>query len=242
MTKVEDFEQFIRPVFWQSTVCDDDYLHSDGGTGTVIEVGGRVFFVTAGHVQQANAWSGLCIPVKVGSPDLFGIKFAYRPSQPTGNAVGSDLMDVVALELDAEGLNYDALPIPLCNPKTNSITTALVAGYPKKDTSFSVEDIKVKLVYTRMRYVEPYQYDVALSVFESTSEVRADFQPEGLSGACLFDDATKLPCGIVLRAGVSPEGVFRAYVLDWEDISWFLRGVVAEETRVEYQKARPEPR
>lgn len=239
MNEVEYYEKFIRPVFWQSVLYEEEYLHSDGGTGTVIEVGERVFFVTAGHVKQANAWADLCIPVKVASPDLFGIKSAYRPNQPTGKAVDSDVMDLVALELEPEGLPYDALPILLSSPRADTVSTALIAGYPKKDTSFSPEEIQVKLVHTQMRYVEPYQYDVALSVFESASKVRGDFQPEGMSGACLFDDETKLPCGIVLRAGVSGEGVFRAYVLDWEDISWFLREVVAGETRVDYQKSRP---
>jgi hypothetical protein len=69
-----------------------------GGTMFIVNYAGRLFGVTCAHVRRDFPWRQLAITdVKFGR-GIAGLKGVYCPSQPFGDAEGSDVLDLAVIE------------------------------------------------------------------------------------------------------------------------------------------------
>jgi hypothetical protein len=235
----QDFRDAVRFVFFATGEPDFPYA-THGGTAFIVNYQRKCYGLTAVHVRKDFDWEQLQITDKTVGTKLAPLRNVYYPSSPRGEAVGSDMMDVVVLEfIEQITSEFFGGTAYILDNKTAAPSTdgheLLVAGVDKDRTTIG-DDIAP--VYQLLEFA-----DVGATRFDSTLRVGAAQFPEGkissmtgMSGAPVYDKTGNVLCGMVLRAGRDDNGIWRMHFADIFDIKHLLDAIHNGKPEADYRK------
>jgi len=239
LTIRQDFRRAMRFVFFETGIAEYPYA-THGGTAFIVNYRGKCYGLTAAHVRAPAAaqvdvanhafyWEQLVITEKTVGTRRAPLRRVYYPSAPRGEAIGSDIVDVVVLEF-VEPITsefFEGTAYLIDNTTVASSADGhrlLVSGNLKEQTTIA-DDIAP--VYVRLEFT-----DGGISRFDSTVRMgvakyqNAKFNSlAGVSGAPVYDETANALCGMVLRGGQGKDGLWRIYFADMFDIMHFLDAV-----------------
>jgi hypothetical protein len=97
LTIRQDFRQAVRFIMFETGVEGWDYA-THGGTMLVVNFERRPFGVTCQHVRGDFHWRELVVTDQRFGSQIAGLKGIYHGSAPVGDAVGSDVLDLIVVE------------------------------------------------------------------------------------------------------------------------------------------------
>jgi hypothetical protein len=214
-----------------------------GGVITVVAYQGKPYGITCGHVfrdfqrHQLVVMSGK--QSQKGAP-LARLKSVAFPSSLRESAAGTDIDDVCVLEFkDDVGADFFKDDVYVIDPAT--------IGTSKKGHKLSAAGTLIEKInlaespmhggYCRLEFQDngPSSFDPTMRHGIAKFEKPEFSNLTGLSGAPVFDETSKVLCGMVVRAGLK-DGDAQIHFIDMYDIVTFLHGVHAGEENLFYNK------
>lgn len=241
MATEQPFEPSVRPVFFE-TGLDEFFYATHGGTLFLIEFLGRPYAITCAHVFKDFDPSALVVgqdQVPKGCKAA-GIKGRYKPSNPTGAAVDSDVLDIAILDfheaITPEFFRGSAFVITDETAGSSDKGHFLqVFGALKNQTKIEPPDITWSFAHMDFYDRGEANADAVLRVAEGKWIESSIDNITGISGAPVMDRTTGKLCGMVAR-GTVEKGSAIIYFIDVFDILHFLTSSVVGGGHANYVK------
>jgi len=226
------FESSVRPVFFE-TGLEDFFYATHGGTLFLVEFMGRPYGITCGHVfgdfKPGTIVVGQDQVPKKGCKAA-GIKGIWHPTNPTGEAVDSDVLDMAVLDFH-EGIATDFFrgSAYLLDGDTAGSSEKghflQVFGTLKSQTK--IEPPNIIWGFGHMDFYDRGEStsDAVLRVGEGKWVESTIDNITGISGAPVMDRTTGKLCGMVVRGRVE-SGNAIIYFIDILDIIHFLNSSI----------------
>jgi hypothetical protein len=239
MTTEQSFEQSVRPVFFE-TGLEEFFYATHGGTLFLIEYLGRPYAVTCAHVFKDFEPGTLVVgqdQVPKGCKAA-SIKGRYKPSNPTGAAVDSDVLDIAILDFhDAITPDFFRGSAFIVSDETAGSSEKghflQVFGVLKNQTKIEPPDITWAFGHMDFYDRGEANADAVLRVAEGKWIESTIDNITGISGAPVMDRITGKLCGMVAR-GTVKDGNAIIYFIDVFDILHFLKSSVVEGGHANY--------
>jgi hypothetical protein len=225
----QDVRQAVRFVMFETGVEGWDYA-THGGTMLILYFAGRPFGVSCQHVRRDFHWRELVVTDQRFGRHVAGLKGVYFPSQPVGDAVGSDVMDLVVVEFsDDVGPSFfgdNAYLVDAGTVGSSRTGDMLLVSGALKDQS-TILDETIAPVFALLEFEDRG----AMAADPVLRVARARFaNPEfsrltGLSGSPVFDITTSRLTGLVVRGGMSDADASIRYV-DFVHVAALLSAIV----------------
>jgi hypothetical protein len=243
ITVRQDFRESVRFVMFQTGVEGWEYA-THGGTAFIVNFRGKPFGLTCRHVLQDFYWGQLAVTAaKFGrkGSQFAALKSLVYPSNPRGEAVGTDILDVAIVEFaDDVGADFftDAPYIIDANTwgTSNEGDALLVNGVLKEKSDLSEQPV-VSPVFCLLEF-----HDCgATSADPLLREAYAEFhEPEfssvtGISGSPVYNSTANKLCGMVIRGALTGR-VCRLWYIDISDIMQTLIAIVEGRSETDYTK------
>jgi hypothetical protein len=168
-----------------------------------------------------------------------GIRGMYQPGNLRGDAEGSDLSDICVIAFhESEGsffkfaYDLDQMPAETSEPATRLVVT----GFIKQKSVISPPNIFTSLCFLDFTDAGVAPSDRALRRGLSTYQKPEFDNISGISGAPVYNLATKALCGMVTRGGLQSNGTCNIYFFDIFDILKFLDAITSGSQEVDYSK------
>jgi len=211
-----------------------------GGTAFVVDYAGRHYAITCEHVRGDFDWKQLLLTDAKFGKEAARLKSINRPSDPTGGAVGSDILDLVVIEfIDGVGANVFGNTAYILDEGTvgsSRVGDALVVNGALKDPS-NIDDTKITPVFARLEFTDCGVTTSDPAIRQGVARyVDAEFaRVTGLSGSPVFNTTTGRLCGVVAR-GDMRGGDATIYYIDIFDVMKVVEGVRVGASQVNYNK------
>jgi hypothetical protein len=235
----QDFRKACRFVFFDTGLEDWTYA-THGGTAFVVNVEGKVYAITARHVLGDFAWSQIMITDEKFGRASAGICNVYSPSNPTGGAIGSDLMDVAFIEftddVTSQFFKYTAYIVDDGTAgRSHDGHELLVCGNLKDRSEITEDKLKPQFGLLQLLDEKAYEPDSALRCAIGKFDNDEITSATGLSGAPVFDSRISKLCGMVVRGSIT-DRFCRLYYIEAFDILKALEAVRQNRSSAAYQK------
>jgi hypothetical protein len=225
----QDFGTAVRVVLFETG--DQAWpIATHGGTLFVVIYRGRPYGLTCRHVFKSFDWGQLIVSnlKDCGTHQADPRSIAY-PSNPTGDAVDTDMLDIAVLQFGAEiGPGFFRDSGYIIDPKT--VTTSKVgdqlhvSGALKSPSEITETEVAPKFCLLEMVDDTPDSNDPTLRSAFSMFE-RPQFQDVvGLSGSPVFNLTQSALCGMVVRGAMDKDNC-RLWYVDMFDICKLLAAV-----------------
>lgn len=238
----QDFGEAVRAVFFQTDY--EEFLYAtDGGTLFLIRFRDRLYGLTCAHVFQGFQKGSLFVTQdkwgKKGTPPA-PIKGICYPSSPRDTAVGTDIIDMCAIEFSDDIVPDFFGDTPYILDSSTVATSQIghelhVVGVLKDKSQIVSADIAMGFCRLQLRDAGAAKFDPVLrhatAVFAGPKFERVT----GISGAPVFDRTANALCGMVVRGGMNGHKC-DIYFIDIFDIVHFLEGVNQRVSSTYYTK------
>ena len=239
----QDFKKCVRFVMFDTGV-EDWRFATHAGTAFIVNRKGRPYGITCGHVRGDFEWSQLALSnTKFGNATA-RLKAIIFPSEPSGGAVGSDVLDIAVVEfaddVDAAFFGDSTYILDAGTVGTSREGNALLVHGNIKETTEITED-RIAPVFGALEFTDRgcRSSDLALREAAARYEKLEFGALAGISGSPVFNVTTSRLCGVVVRAGMTEaDGKQDAIVhyVDMFDVLKVLDGVVDGSLRATYTK------
>lgn len=244
----QDFRDCVRFMMFQTD--DEDWQYAThGGTGFVVCHKGRYFGVTCRPILGDFNWRQIVFTDRKFGKIRAGLKSAFYASGPTGQAVASDILDILVVEFSADSgaafFKSNAFLIGAAAIGPSKTGDRLAVNGALKDQS-KIDDKEIVPVFALLEFTdqEPAKYDPALRKAMAQYDVPrliATYGAEkfenllGISGSPVFNQTRKKLCGIAVRGGLNGDKATIWYV-DIFDVLTLLDAIVDDTLRTTYLK------
>lgn len=237
----------VRCAFFETRGLEDipefPKYTSLGGTVFLLNRNNEVFGVTCGHIKQGYEWTDLIIADQKFGQKVAGISTIYKPAEPAGWAVESDILDIRVIRFTDDisaSFFRDTAYI------TDAATTGnpadgddlVVCGSIRDLSEFTTEDISP--VYCQLDFRcdgSGSSNDVTLRTAYARYKDPTFDSLVGLSGSPVFNKSANRLCGMVTRAGMR-DGAARIHFIEIEDVIQFITAIQNGSFRTTYTKNR----
>ena len=244
MTVRQNFHECSRPVLFVTGLEGFEYA-TGGGTLLVARFLECFYAVTCAHVFKEFDWVDLIIPDSHLGIKGVGPTAACLPNKPTGDAIGSDIVDLCVLRLPPDmnpnffGRNAYIIDLnTVCSSATgDSLMVSGVLKGPSRIAPPNIHSAHAILEFTDTGpRGDPFLREAAAVI---------DPPPEfdrltGLSGAPVYNMKRKALCGMVMRGGMTGTQLSAIY-MEIAHIVTFLEAISEERPTVNYSKLRSRP-
>jgi hypothetical protein len=243
ITVRQDFRDSVRFAMFRTGVEGWEYS-THGGTAFIVNFRGKPFGLTCRHVLRDFYWGQLAIAAaKFGrkGSQFAVLKSLVYPSDPRGEAVGTDILDVAVVEF-ADNVRADFFTDPPYIIDTNTWGTSsggdvlLVNGALKEKSDLSEQPV-VAPVFCLLEFRD---YD-ATSPDPLLRDAYAEFhEPHfrsviGISGSPVYNSTANKLCGMVVRGALNGRAC-RLWYIDISDIMQTLIAIVEGRSETDYTK------
>jgi hypothetical protein len=238
----QDFSDAVRAVFYQTEY--EQFLYAtNGGTLFLVSFRGRVYGLTCKHVIRDFEPSKLFITQEKyatkGSKPAPVIGLAL-PTAPTGEAVGTDVEDICAVEFagDIAPDFFKRTPY-IIDEKTVSTSKVghelHVAGVLKSKTQIIPPDITMGFCHLVLHDTGVSTSDPFLRQAKAVFLNPAFDNIVGISGSPVYDQTANALCGMVNRGGMVGS-MCTIHYIDVFDIMKLLEALSARAASASYTK------
>lgn len=230
----------VRFIFFETDYKEWIYANY-GGTAFLVNYKNKIYAITCMHVFGDFNWQRLVITSKkfaeLGSR-IAKLKSRFYPTSPTSAAVGSDILDLVIIELENE-LDIFTEPPYLINADTckrSDVGDELEAiGTLNSESGF--DDDHIRPVFGRIE-LKDNGHQTSDPVLRKASSILDNSEindVNGLSGCPIFNKTKNALCGMVVRGGLINQAC-TIYYIDIDDIMLFLEAIDNQEKSFSYNK------
>ena len=243
----QDFGDAVRAVFFQTEYEEFSYA-TGGGTLFLARFRGDIYGLTCQHVFQEFKKGSLFITAdKIGRKGSLPapIKGLCFPSSPKDAAIGTDIVDLCAIEFDDHMAQDFFKDTPyLIDNKTVASGQAgrelHIVGVLKEMSQIVPPDISMGFCRLQLSDVGASTFDPILRHASAEFYRPAFTSVTGISGSPVFDNTANALCGMVVRGGMT--GVkCDVYYVDIFDIVHFLEGIAHRASSTYYTKHVQQP-
>lgn len=238
LTIRQDFRSAVRFVMYETGYPGFEYA-THGGTLFVVNVQGRVFGVTCGHIRQDFRWRDLLVTDAKFGRQVAGLKGIYTPSSPVGAAVDSQVLDLVVVEFSDDitpsffgdtAYVFDSGTIG-ASARGEQL---LVNGAFKAESAILDEAIAPSFGLLEFQDAGLFTADPILRRAIAKYHDRAFTGFTGLSGSPVFNRTTGRLAGVMARGGLTGDEA-TMYYIDVAHLDMVLTAIVTDATTVNYQ-------
>lgn len=225
---------------FESVVDEITYYGTHGGTAFLVNLEGNTFAVTCNHVLKDFSWQDICITNTKFGEKIVGLKSVFRPSNPSGAAVDSDILDVAILQFADDSrlsdLKDTAYILDKNTVETSRIGDELHVCGALKDLS-TIGESKIKPKFGLLDFNDTGLYEKDIVLRDGTAQyTNVEFENlVGISGSPVFNKTLGKLCGMAVRAGLK-EGKASLKYIDIEDITNILHGICNGSLAANYTK------
>jgi hypothetical protein len=231
MASTQSFEPSVRPVFFETGI-EEFFYATHGGTLFLVEYLGKPYAITCDHVFKDFEPGRLVVgqdQVPKGCKAA-NVKGRYRPADPTGAAVDSDVLDIAILDFfDGITPEFFRGSAFVLNDETAGSSEKghflQVYGTLKSQTKIEPPDIAWSFGHMDFHDRGESNADAVLRVGECRWVESTIDNITGISGAPVMDRTTGKLCGMVAR-GTVENGTAIIHFIDIFDILQFLRSSI----------------
>jgi Trypsin-like peptidase domain len=234
----QDFRTSVRFVMFDSGMPEWQYA-THGGTAFLVVVKGQILGLTCRHVLKDFEWRQLVLTDRKFGQKIAGIRAVYYASEPTGEAVESDMLDIVVVQFSIDvGFEFfgDA-PYILDQGTIGTATSGdkLFVNGAIKEHSI-IDEEKIAPVFCYLEFVDSgSSSDVTLRQAKAEFNAPKFSSLAGISGSPVFNSTSGRLCGIVTRGNLNGNRASIHYV-DIFDVTKLLSAVATGVSGAEYQK------
>jgi hypothetical protein len=239
ITVRQNFKDCVRFVMFETGVEGWEYA-THGGTVFIVNLQGKLFGLTCRHVFGDFNWRQIRITEAKFGRQFARLKSLVYPTQPRGEAIGTDILDVAVIEFaDDVGADFFADSPYLVDANTvgtsNEGDVLFVNGALKE-----MSDLSEPAIAPVFCLLEFHDYG-ATSADPSLREAYAEFaEPRfrtitGMSGSPVYNATRKQLCGMVVR-GVLTGAACKLWYIDIFDVVQFLSAIVESRSETDYTK------
>jgi hypothetical protein len=236
----DTYARAARGVFFE-TDCEEFLYATHGGTAFLVRVRNRLYALTCGHVIVNFDVRRIFL-----TRDFFGVKGTppapvaeyIRPTNPTGGAVDSDVLDLRAIRID-ESVAADFFRDAPYIISEDTVTTSLpgeiveVFGVLNDKTNIIPPDMEFSFARLHFQDVGHYKGDPVLCEARTKITNPDITNLDGLSGGPVFNLTQGRLCGMALRGGIVG-GDATLFYLDAHHILRFLENVIDRNESASY--------
>ena len=215
---------------------------SNVGTTFLIQYKSKVFGITAQHVIDGFSAKEIAITNKQFGDTIAGTKAFYRPSSPTGEAVGSDLLDVVVMEF-SDDCDYDFFNKTPYSLEDDTLVTSVTGdrisfnGFLKELSSLDDKDIKATPCRLELNDFGAHSTDPLLREAYGVLDGSQEFNDiEGMSGGPVFNLTQDGLCGMIVRGKLLKDNKCLIYYVEMSDIMQIVAAAEQGISEVSYKK------
>ena len=241
----QDFRDSVRIAMFL-TGEDIQQCATLGGTVFIVQFEGRYFGITCRHVLRGFNWRQLAITDQKFGRALAAISALYYPSEATGGAEGSDLLDIAVLafadDVDATFFKDKAYIVDrdtICRSRTGDVL--IVNGALKDPTTIAGDDIAAVFGLLEFHDSGPAKWDPTLRQGIAYFDTAAIKNLTGISGAPVFNQTQGKLCGVVVRGGIEGQRATMYYV-EFSDVLKILEAIIKGTDRTAFEKDVEVPR
>ena len=246
MASPQPFEPSVRPVLFETGIEDFQYA-THGGSFFLVEFEGQVFGITCWHVFKDFEIQDLVVS-ECWNPQqgarLANVRGHYRMTEPVGEIIGSDLLDLCILDFTEDitpsffgGSAFIVSDETVASSEKDHVLQAF--GALKEKTVIVPPDVHVSYGLVDFYDLGQANSDVTLRVAGGHWIESTIANLTGLSGAPVMDRTTGKLCGMVVRGKVQ-NGDALIYFIDFWDILKFLKTIKGGGGTVKYSKPQKE--
>jgi hypothetical protein len=240
----QDFRSATRFVFFDTGFAEWQWA-TDGGTLFVVGFRGKPYAITCRHLFKSFDWWQLIVTTEQFGGVEAPIRYIAYPSNPTGAAVETDLMDVAVIQFD-DGVDLGSFQDKAYLIDDNTMASSVVGdvlhvhGSLKTPSEITESTIAPKFGLLELVDNTPFSNDITLrrgfGLFDGPK-----FQDVmGLSGSPIFNVNRSALCGMVVRGTMADDACTLWYV-DIFDIFRLLDSVSERRASTSYFKTLGPP-
>lgn len=233
----QDFRSSVRFVLYETG--DPDFAYAThGGTLFVVNVQGRVFGVTCGHVRNDFAWRDLVVTDAKFGRQVAGLKAVYSPAAPEGEAVDSQVMDLIAVEFTPDvtpAFFGDTAYVFDAGTISSSVTgdQLVVNGAFKAESVILDAEIAPTFGLVEFQDAGLFRTDLTLRRAIGRYHDPSFAGLTGLSGSPVFNRTQGRLAGVMARGGLNGDEA-TMYYIDVVHLETLLMAIVSGADRVSY--------
>ena len=234
----QDFRTATRFVFFDTGIAEWQWA-TDGGTLFVVGFRGKPYAITCRHVFKSFDWGQLIVTTEQFGGVEASIRYIAYPSNPTGAAVETDLMDVAVIQFD-DGVDLGSFKTAYLIDDNTVASSGVgdvlhVHGALKTPSEITESTIAPRFGLLELVDSTPSSNDVTLrrgfGLFDGPK-----FQDVlGLSGSPVFNVTRSALCGMVVRGAMADDACTLWYI-DIFDIFRLLDSVPDKRDSTSYLK------
>ncbi|MGD9979561.1 MAG: hypothetical protein AB7H66_03235 [Hyphomonadaceae bacterium] len=228
LTIRQHFGDSVRFLMFETDVPGWEYA-THGGTAFVVNYRGKFFGIMCKHCLGDFTWRQLALTDQRFGRDLAGLKAIYYPSNPSGAAVDSDILDIAVVrfsdDVGADFFKDRAYIVDLETVTTSNLGDQLrVNGALKDESRIGDDTITPIFALLDFRDIGATSSDVAIREAEAMFK-DVEFQRlTGLSGSPVFNLTQRKLCGVMVR-GTLVGGHARMRYIDFADVMELLKAI-----------------
>jgi hypothetical protein len=229
----------VRLVLFETGYEGWEYA-THGGTLFLVNFRGKVYGLTCRHVLKDFDWPQLRITEKKFGQQFARLRGLVYPSDPRGEAVDTDILDIAVIEFAPEVTpTFFADPPYVLDTNTaassNSGNVLYVNGLIKEKTELEGEQITP--MFSLLEFCDRGATSSDVSLREAYAEFASPEFTEvtGISGAPVFNATSTKLAGMVVRGALDGSKCTIWYV-DIFDIMQFLTAVAEGRADTDYTK------
>lgn len=237
LTVRQDFRSSVRFVMFETGVEGFKYA-THGGTLFVVNVRGRPFGITVDHIKGDFEWRNLIVTEKKFGRLFAGLQGIYHPTQPTGHAVDSDVLQLVVVKFspDVGPSFFEDAPYIFDAGTTGSSARGdqlRVNGTLKAESRIDGEDIIPKFGLLEFTDEGLYRHDLVLRKAVARYDAPEFKALTGLSGSPVFNVTQRRLAGVVVR-GTMQVSDATIYYIDVAHLDAVLQAIIDGKSATNY--------
>lgn len=235
----QDFRESVRFVMFETGVEGWEYA-THGGTAFVICFHGHYFGITCKHVLGDFGWRQIALTDAKFGQEIAGLQSIFYPSDPTGAAEGSDILDIAVVQFaadnDASFFKDCAYIIDGGTVGKSEVDDQLQVSGVLKDQSV-IGDNVIAPVFGLLEFTDRGSTLPDPTLREAAAHFEdPDFERlTGLSGSPVFNVTRRRLCGVVARGNLN-EGAAVIWYIDFYDVMQILVAILDGSLRTQYNK------
>jgi len=232
-----------RPILFHTDFPETPFA-THGGTLVLVLHNQHVFAVTCGHTLGSFSWARLMIPQRRVSGPIAALDSVIKFSSPIDHAIGSDLMDLIAIRVAEHPNWFEDQPIALDKDSVADCVEGdilTVCGYPADISNWAADTPLVGTFDFRIRADRRQSNDIVLrSGHGNIAKAQLDLQSlSGLSGSPVLREADGKLCGIVVRGGLDKNGDVQVFFVEASDVLEIIASATGDKGFHRYDKEIP---
>ena len=238
----QDFRRAVRFVMYETGYPGFDYA-THGGTMLIANFQGKPFGITCAHVRGDFEWRQLVVTDSKFGREIAGLAAVYRASDPSGDAVDSDVLDLVVIEFSNDvGPSFFGDTAYVLDGGTIGSSSSgdqlRVNGAFKAESTILDEAIAPQFGLLEFLDAGPHSTDPVLRRAIARYRDRQFEGLTGLSGAPIFNAAQSKLAGIVARGSMTGDDAILHYI-DIAHVHVLLASITSGSLAAQYRVVVP---